>query len=143
MPEQRPSSFVFTHRRLFVVAIHCVLWALSFVGAFYLRFEFSFPAEFEKVIVAWVVGLVALRSLASYWFGAFHGLWRYSGVRDLLTLFKATTVSTVAFILVIVFSGVRTFPRSVFIIDWLGAIMLVGGFRFAVRAVREFASQAQ
>jgi FlaA1/EpsC-like NDP-sugar epimerase len=135
-------GFVFTHRRPVVIGIHWLLWAASFLGAFYVRFEFALPGEYVPNIWLWLGMLLALRSAAAYWFGAFHGLWRYSGLRDLLTLFKMATASTVAFILLIVFADFRGFPRSIFIIDWLGTIMLVGGFRFGVRTIREFASQA-
>ncbi|MEK7704683.1 MAG: nucleoside-diphosphate sugar epimerase/dehydratase [Myxococcota bacterium] len=133
----RSSGVFLTYRRAFIIAVHLVLWTLSFLGAFLLRFDFTLPREYNHLVLSWVVVLLGVRSLASFYFGAFHGLWRYSGVRDLIGLFKATTLATGIFVLFVFFTGVRSFPRSVFVIDWLATIILVGGFRFSVRTLRE------
>ncbi|NTW02839.1 MAG: hypothetical protein HGA19_16425, partial [Oscillochloris sp.] len=68
--------------------------------------------------------------------GLFRGLWRYTGARDLIALFTATTISSLAFIGFLVLAFGNGFPRSVPLIEWLCAMILVGGMRFAIRTAQ-------
>jgi FlaA1/EpsC-like NDP-sugar epimerase len=130
---------IVTYRRVLVVAMHLLLWTASFVGAFLLRFDFNVPATYWNQIPVWLAELVAL-SIGTYFrFGLFHGLWRYSGARDLLSLLKAATAATVLFAALVTFIGPHGLPRSIFIITWLMTVMVVGGLRFGIRIVREVA----
>lgn len=57
---------------------------------------------------------------------------------DLWQILKANTVSTVAFIILVVFThGLLGFPRSVFVIDWIICVGMVSGVRFFTRSLRE------
>jgi FlaA1/EpsC-like NDP-sugar epimerase len=59
-------------------------------------------------------------------------------MRDLTDLMKAVTISSVAFVVILALTGnIAVIPRSVFVLDWLVALFLCGGARFAVRAVWE------
>lgn len=129
------------YRRALVVAVHLALWTLAYAGAFLLRFEFEVPREYFRDAPMLLAVLLVIRT-AVYWrFGLFHGLWRYSGMRDLMQLVKAATLSSAAFIIALVFLVHAAFPRTVIVLDWLLTIMLVGGVRFSIRTVREVAVQ--
>jgi len=57
---------------------------------------------------------------------------------DLWQILKANIISTIIFILCIVFFfGLRGFPRSVFILDWVLCVGFVSGIRFLSRLFRE------
>src|SRR3954468_201708 len=94
------------YRRAAQVLLHLLLWAVSLMGAFLLRFEFSLPDEyFPRIyrwtavllarfefsppdeyfprIYGWIAVLVALRVIGFATFGMFSGMWRYTGARDL------------------------------------------------------------
>jgi FlaA1/EpsC-like NDP-sugar epimerase len=120
-------------RRLVVVAVHIGLWIASFALAFALRFDFAWPS-YPLAIPVWLPVLLAARVGIFLAFGLFRGLWRYTGSRDLMAILFATTLSTVAFVIAVT-SGLGPIPRSIPIIEWLGAIVLVGGMRFASRAI--------
>jgi FlaA1/EpsC-like NDP-sugar epimerase len=130
------------YRRVLVVAVHVALWALAFVGAFLLRFDFNVPAAYARQVPTWLATLLALRAATYLWSGLFHGLWRYSGSRDLLALLRATALSSVLFVAAVAWVGPPGFPRSVYVIEWLASIMLVGGLRFGIRTVREVGRRA-
>ena len=85
--------------------------------------------------------LLVVRTVVYFYFGMFHGLWRYTGARDLITLFKAASASTALFVLYVHFAGPHGMPRSVFILDWLLSIFAVGGLRFGIRTLREITHQ--
>jgi len=77
----------------------------------------------------------------------YKGLWRYSGIWDLRNVIIGATGSTVLFyILVHWIFGLRGYPLSIFIIDSLLLIFLMGGLRLARRlyyAVRQVSQGKQ
>jgi FlaA1/EpsC-like NDP-sugar epimerase len=134
-------SFILSYRRIFVVLAHVIMWVASFYAAFLLRFEFSLPHTYLSAVPKWLAAIVGVRLIVHSGFGLFHGLWRYSGSRDLIALVKAATISTAIFALIITFVGPHGLPRTVIIMDWIGSIVVVGGVRFSIRALREIAVQ--
>jgi FlaA1/EpsC-like NDP-sugar epimerase len=85
----------------------------------------------------WLPILLAIRTVTYFSFGLFHGLWRYTGLRDLISLLQAAGTSTAVFVLYVHFIGPQGFPRSVYAIDWLLSIFAVGGLRISIRTFRE------
>jgi FlaA1/EpsC-like NDP-sugar epimerase len=100
--------------------------------AFELRFDFHVPRG-QYDLPFWLTVLLVARLAAFQASGLFRGLWRYTGAGDALAILKATTVSSLVLAAVVV-SGAWRFPRSVVAIEWLVAVVLVGGLRFAGRA---------
>lgn len=140
-PAARAGGLVLRYRRVLVIAVHLVLWTASFLGAFVLRFDFHVPDVYLRAAAVWLPVLLGLRVAAGLYYGMFRGLWRYTGSRDLVALVKVSTITSAVLVTVMFFLEHRV-PRSVFIIDWLASIMLVGGLRFSIRTIREIASQA-
>lgn len=128
------------YRRGLVLLVHVSLFVLAMLGAFLLRFEFSIPAEYFPVGYAWLTAILLFKVACFAWFGMFSGMWRYTGARDLVSLFRAATVATGLFSLFIVLGGHRAFPRSILVIDWLLTMILVGGLRFGIRSLWQLAS---
>jgi FlaA1/EpsC-like NDP-sugar epimerase len=132
---------IISYRRALVVCVHLALWTAAFALAFLLRFELDVPREYVGVAWPMLVALLVLRSVAHWHAGLFHGLWRYAGLKDLIDIVKATTLSSVLLAVFIVFYRPESFPRTVFVIEWILAVMLTGGLRFGIRTLREIASQ--
>jgi FlaA1/EpsC-like NDP-sugar epimerase len=67
-------------------------------------------------------------------------MWRYTSVTDLFNIIKASSISTLLVVGVILFSPHRFlgFPRSVFIIDWCLTILFISGVRLFVRFFYEY-----
>src|SRR5688572_29664077 len=98
----RFSQWLVEYRRPIVILAHVVLWTAAYAGAFLLRFDFDVPAPFTgTTYAAWVLPLIVLRAIGFEWFGLFHGMWKYTGQRDLEDLLKATLVPTVLFALAV------------------------------------------
>jgi len=138
-------NLIVTYRRALVVGIHLALWTAAFFLALALRFEFDVPDKFWKILPLLLVGSLLTRTVTHWYVGLFHGLWRYSGSRDLRSLIQATTISTVFFAAIWALLGPdishKTFPRSIFVLDWAFSIMIVGGLRFSIRTFREISIQ--
>ncbi|HUO52823.1 MAG TPA: nucleoside-diphosphate sugar epimerase/dehydratase [Gemmatimonadaceae bacterium] len=131
-------SLGFHVRRALVVLFHVALVTLSYWLAFQLRFDFrTRPGEIDTFLLT--LGPLLFARLGAFaYFRLFSGWWRYVGMRDLVALLKATAASSVIFTTALVLFG-RTpgYPRSVLAIDAVLTMMMIGGARFALRALRE------
>ncbi|MDA1257899.1 MAG: nucleoside-diphosphate sugar epimerase/dehydratase [Chloroflexi bacterium] len=125
-------------RRVAVILLHTTLVAASFWAAFAIRLDFDFGQVPGDVIWQSLPLLLALRLASLAYFRLFRGMWRYVAIPDVVQILKATTVSSIAFVLLQTWLlGLSGFPRSVFLIDFAGNILLLAGIRLFVRVVRE------
>ena len=65
-------------------------------------------------------------------FGLYRAIVRYIGFKALWTIIKAVSFYAVIWSALIFISGVIGVPRSVTLINWLAAILLIGGSRMVV-----------
>lgn len=107
-------------------------------GAFYLshliRFDFDIPVWAMTRFREWLVFVVAGKLVCFYFFDLYKGMWRYTGINDLLNIVKASTVASLMLITVVLFTTrFEQVSRSVFIIDWCLTLMLIIGVRVVTR----------
>lgn len=132
-----PES-VLRYRRVIIFWLHIVLFPFVYALAFLVRFDGAVPSPFQKLFWATVPLLLLVRLGCFALYGLYNGWWRHVGMHDLTALIKAVSVSSAAFLGLLFLSGdAKGFPRSVLILDWGMAIVVLGGIRFAVRWVRE------
>jgi FlaA1/EpsC-like NDP-sugar epimerase len=134
-------ELIITYRRALVIGVHLALWTLALVLSVFLRFEFVVPAVYWTFLPELLAIALVVRGIVHWRAGLFHGLWRYSGARDLRSLIGAATVSSAVYCAAWAFVLPHTFPRSIFVLDWTFSIVLVGGIRFASRSLREVSAQ--
>jgi FlaA1/EpsC-like NDP-sugar epimerase len=90
--------------------------------------------EVKSLFIEMIPWLVVIRGLTFVPLQLYKGLWRYTGIWDLRNVIVGVTGSTVLFyILVHWIFGLRGYPLSIFIIDSLLLIFLMGGVRLARR----------
>ncbi|HEX6751239.1 MAG TPA: nucleoside-diphosphate sugar epimerase/dehydratase [Longimicrobium sp.] len=134
-----PPTLLVRFRRPVIVALHLALVPLGYYAAFALRFDLVPPAEQTQYFwqTVWIVAGLRVACLAV--FGLYHGFWRHVGMRDLLALIKAVTLSSGLFLLLLFLTQrAEGLPRAVLALDWIMAVLLLGGVRFAARGVREW-----
>jgi FlaA1/EpsC-like NDP-sugar epimerase len=105
--------------------------------AFLLRFDFDLSPVLRREFLVALPILLIVRLVAFHLFDLYEGLWRYVSMKDLTSILKAVSLSSMVFVVTIVLVHGPSFPRSVYILEWLLAWALVGGTRFFIRAVRE------
>lgn len=109
-----------------VIMLLFALWA-----SFSLRLgELSFPDEMAiwVFLIAPIIAVpIFIRS------GLYRAIVRYIGFRALWTIIKAVSFYAVIWSALIFVAGAEGVPRSVTVINWLAAILLVGGSRMVVR----------
>ena len=135
------KTIVIKFRRPLIVGLHIVLIALANYLAFWIRFDGVISVEVMSLFMKMIPWLVVIRGLTFVPLQLYRGLWRYTGIWDLRNVIVGVTGSTVLFyILVHWIFGLKGYPLSIFIIDSLLLIFLMGGLRLARRlshAVRQ------
>ena len=140
MPRRLPSPKdpAFRHR-IVQILVDMALVALAYFLAFLLRFDQGIPSRYqdllEQTIVFVVIGKVAIFAL----FGLYQKWWRYVGLRDLESIFKAVVAASLVLVgaLFIWSPTDNDLPRSVAVMDLLLTAALIGGVRLVVRSAIE------
>ena len=121
-----------------IFIIQTLLIPLSYFFAFLLRFDFNIPFEQFDNFLKTLPIIVVVRLVTFYYMDMFDGWWRYVSVEDLIKIAMGVVISSVCFIISIVFIyGLSGFPRSVFIMDTIFISFLLGGVRIITRLVIE------
>ncbi|UFS69338.1 polysaccharide biosynthesis protein [Geomonas sp. RF6] len=130
-------------RRRAAIAGDIVLVAFSYYLAFLIRFEMELSARTLYTILSSCPVVILCRMASNWYFGLYRGVWRFASMNELLSIIKAASASSLLVVLVFYMAnGFAGYPRSIFLIDWLLIVVLLGGSRFAVRFCRELAPVA-
>jgi FlaA1/EpsC-like NDP-sugar epimerase len=125
-------------KQLVVGLFDALLVTLSLWASYALRFNTLFLAAYASQILFILSLMLLVRIGAFASMGLYRGMWRFTGMRDLITVIQSVTVSSgIVVALLFMISRLEDVPRSVFIIDWFVALVLVGGSRFVYRLYRE------
>ena len=111
----------------------CFAWFL----AFQLRFNFDIPANFMQAL--WLTMLIAvpIQIILFAKLGLYKGIWRFASLPDLKRIVFSVLTSSVLVTALLLMLSIVTTPRSVLILNPLLLILLMGGSRFAYRALQE------
>ena len=121
-----------------LVGVHAVLAALVYYGAFALRFDMILTGDVFRVFTATLPVVIAIKLGMLQAFRLNSGILRYAGLGDLIRIAQAATLSTLVMIAAMTaWFHLQGYARSIFVIDWLGTILTFGGWRLAVRVVKE------
>ncbi len=134
---------VLRYRRFLIMGLHVIFFTASNYLAFWIRFDGAIPDREAAFFVAMLPWLIAIRGLTFVPLQLYRGLWRYTGIWDLRNVIIGVFASTgVFYVLVHWIFGFRNYPLSIFIIDTLLLIFLVGGSRMARRLYYAFGQMA-
>ncbi|MBI3778648.1 MAG: polysaccharide biosynthesis protein [Gammaproteobacteria bacterium] len=123
----RSRVAVFTHDQLMI--------PFAWFGAYWLRFNLDPITEgyFNQALmllpIAWIV-----QGGMFWYFGLYRGIWRFASIPDLVRIIKAVTAGVVvAATAIFILTRLQGVPRSVFILDGILLVLLLGGPRFIYR----------
>ena len=143
-------------RALLSLVAQAALLAAALWLALAIRFDFHLTVQGAAGPVHWMVAYflpvlpVVLAVKLGVWalMGLHRGTWRYVGLGDLLSLFAASQIALA--ILFAAFFGAQYvaqhvlghpilagLPETVFLLDWLFGVLLVGGARLLARLIHE------
>jgi FlaA1/EpsC-like NDP-sugar epimerase len=127
----------FLTRTLFFLVSDAILFGVALYLSFYLRFEGVIPDLHLRQFFIYLPLFVGLKILAFYIFQIYRFIWSYMGLYELLKIFKVLTFCSLVISTIILFltyeESFKGFPRSIFLIDYVLSLILVGGFRISKR----------
>ena len=108
---------------------------LSIFISIILRYEFTFPQEFISLIKPGPIITFLVIKIASFsYFGLYRGMWRYTGLWDVINVLKGNFFASVTlFLLFFYLLSVQNISKSVFILDFIVISLLLGSIRVGVR----------
>lgn len=120
---------------ILVLLADILLLSISLFLAYLIRFDFHLPRQHSMLLYQLLPFVLIIKISCFYFFDLYRGMWRYTSISDLLNIIKASCVSSLVIVCLILFSHSRFigFPRSVFIIDWCFTILLISGYRVCIR----------
>lgn len=125
-------------KRLIVIFLDLILIAFCYFLAFLIRFEMDIPLVFLIEMLKALPIVIILRLICFWLFGLYKGMWRFASTEDLISILKATSISSILIVLSLyLINQFRGYPRSVFFIDWLLLVIFIGGFRFSIRLFKD------
>ena len=130
-------------RRLLEILVDFAIVSATYVGAHLLRFEGAMSGEVQRLVLQ-SLPIVLLAKLGAFAVcGLYRGLWRYLGLSDILTVFKAVTLGSLCAMLTLLFLWrFEGYSRAVLIIDWMLTFLAVGGSRVVERLLDEWITAA-
>ncbi len=118
-----------------IIIVHLFIFILSNYLAFSIRFDGNVPAFRFSQFLMYLPLIVGIRVVFLYSFSLDKGLWRYVSAHCLISIILATSAGSFSFVLFGRYLlGDITYPRSIYIIDWILNII----FMYGVRLLRQF-----
>ncbi|MBI3011156.1 MAG: hypothetical protein HYY58_01510 [Candidatus Omnitrophica bacterium] len=126
-------------RRLLEILVDFALLSSTYVVAWLLRFEGTLPPFLQQLILTSLPIILVVKLSCFAGCGVYRGVWRYWGLSDAVTVFKAVTLGSVLSSLVLLFLWrFEGYSRAVLIIDWALSFLAVGGSRVLERVLDEW-----
>lgn len=128
----------FSWRSLLAFAHDLTACAAAWIAAFWLRFNFLVPAQYDDLAIETVGWVIAIHAPIFVGFNLYRGIWRFASLHDLQRIILAVFVATLATAAAMLMLNLEVRPpRSVFVMMPVILIMLMGGSRFVYRVWKE------
>lgn len=136
---RRYLEWLILHRLPFLILLQIFLLVLAYIGSYLLRFEGLIPQKYYDTMLLTLPFFVVVQGVVFYFLGLYRGLWRYVGFTDLRNIIRAALLSMVFVITVQMFISpyTGTIPISIYILNTILLVILIGGTRLIVRHFRE------
>lgn len=130
-------------RRVFEIFLDAFLITFSYYAAYALLFgSFENTSNWDLFIKTAPL-LVILKLFAFLAVGVYRGIWRYTGVNDLITFAKGVVLgSALSVLAILLLYRFENFSRKVFVLDAIILFLTLVGSRLAFRLIREFLPHA-
>ena len=138
------NTTIFYKRQIVEVIVDFILIVVAYISAYLLRFEGTIPEGDMHLMIKSFPVLILTQFASFYYFGLYKKIWRYIGLSDVVSIFKAVTLGTlIAVFVILLMTRFYGYSRAVFIIYWLIFIILATSARGALRLLREHFAEIQ
>ena len=125
-----------TSKQVIMGFIDSIIVILCLIAAFSIRTGYvSIPRGSGEYPIELLVifGATFLVIPIFYSFGIYKSVIRFIGFKDLWSIVKALTVYSLLLVFVSYMASIQSIPRSVFFINWMLCIIVIGGIRLFAR----------
>lgn len=122
-----------------LIVIDLVLINLAVLFSFILRFDEAWLQYFE---LNYLAAITVISFFVLYFSSLYNKMWQYASMSELYSIFKATIIINILFVIYLYFFRVA-FPRSIVAINLMTDIFLLGGMRFGLRLLKDFLNRNQ
>jgi FlaA1/EpsC-like NDP-sugar epimerase len=120
------------YKQIIIAATDSILLEIGLWLSFSLRLGVFYVPESREIV--WVFLALPLLAIPIFvYFGLYRAIIRYIGFRALWSVLQAVTLYAMLLGLMYLFLRAETVPRSVVIINWLVAVLFIGGTRMIAR----------
>jgi FlaA1/EpsC-like NDP-sugar epimerase/UDP-N-acetylmuramyl pentapeptide phosphotransferase/UDP-N-acetylglucosamine-1-phosphate transferase len=131
-------GYALKYQTLVIVVSQAILLTIAYYASFMLRLDLNVPEPYLSVFLTTLPLVILIGLLVFAYFRLFRGWWQYAGMSDLLDIIRAAVVSALLIYAAVGLTrGFKDYPRSVFIINPILTVLILGGARFAVRVYSE------
>jgi FlaA1/EpsC-like NDP-sugar epimerase len=125
-------------RRPLIVLIHLALVALANYLAFWLRFDGAIPDWAMGLFAQALPLLVAIRMLMFLPFRLYQGMWQYTSIWDFKNIIASSVLGIAVFYCAVRWGiGLERYPGSIYVLDTILLIGLMGAIRLSRRFYRD------
>jgi len=122
------------NRRLLLIFLDGFTIVASFIWAFYLMFDFSFPEQYFPLLKSWLPLIVMVQLVIFNISGFYKDIWRFTSLWELLTILKYVTISSgISLFGIGLLSGFSIHPGSVLLIFYFFNVLFICFTRISVR----------
>lgn len=119
------------HKQLVMLITDMMMLFFALWASFSMRLGQFYIPEKAQLWLILIAPFIAIPIFIK--FGLYRAIVRYIGFKALWTIIQAVSFYAVIWSALIFLSGINGVPRSVTLINWLAAILLIGGSRMVVR----------
>ena len=124
------------NKRILMILIDVIALILILIVSFWIRLGFEYYPQSNLLLLILVAPVIAIPILN--YFGLYHSIIRYIGFKTLWSIVKAISLYATLWAVLGLFVVIEgepfvMIPRSVVVINWLLAIIVVGGIRMIAR----------
>ena len=133
-----PALRKFQNRYIALAHDLCMI-PLGWMGAYWLRFNLDgIPEEYWQQMLRWLPLVIVVQGGMFWYFGLYRGVWRFASIPDLFRILKAIIAGVVISAgAIFILTRLQGVPRSVFVLDVLLLVLLLGGPRFLYRSFKD------
>jgi FlaA1/EpsC-like NDP-sugar epimerase len=130
-------------RRAFIWAAQIIMFALSGLAAFLLRFDFSIPQAYLHQLAEALAIWIGVKTIVFRIAKLDRGLWHFVSLPDIVRVGAGNLAGSAISFGLIEMAGFRGFPRSVFVLDAIVCFLTTCGVRMSVRILLDLATTTQ
>ena len=137
------EPFLLRHRRFLVFGALAFCASFAMIAAFLLRFDFLLPqAELFHLKLGLLLA-IPLKLIVFRWVNIHRGWWATVGVIDALWIAGGSAIASLALVVPILLIAGPSFPRSIYVLDFLLTVITISCVRILLRLYKEAPSNEE